>query len=676
MKSRTPALARVAAMALTLIAGPVGASSASPPAASPSPEPARIDAREAASLFGARERIIDASLSPDGTKIALVVPGPKQSTVVQMLDLKTGSAKPVNFANGDPMTLTGCGWASDTRLVCTLYGVSNQNTGGWLAYQRLIAMDADGANPVPLGAREKVQNWAQQSDGYVIDWRDGKSDTVLLTRNYLPSRSDGMRAGGMANGLGVDLLDTRTGKVAHVESANARAGAYLGDGLGTVRIMSLDSVRMGGETRGITEFVYRVAGSRDWRPFSTYSSVSNDGAYPIAVDGTANAAYTLKKTNGRDALYRVALDGSMKEDLVYADPQVDVGGIIRVGRRGRIVGATYSTDVPHTAYFDTDYQKLITSLGRAMPRLPLIRVVDSSADEQVHLIHASSDTDPGRYFLYDAKRKSLTPVGQDRPELSGIALGTVRSITYKAADGTMIPAYLTMPPAGSAKGLPAIVLPHGGPAARDEWGFDWLAQFFVNRGYAVIQPNYRGSAGFGQDWFQENGFKSWKTAIGDVNDAGRWLVSEGIADPARLAIVGWSYGGYAALQANVVDPMLFKAVIAIAPVTDLGMLRGEKVGFTNTTLARNYIGDGPHLVEGSPARHPAKFIAPVLMFHGAKDINVDVAESRMMDKQLRSTGKRSELVVYPAIDHQLRDSDVRVDMLTRADAFLAAALKR
>ena len=638
--------------------------------------PATISAKEAASLFGAREGIIDASLSPDGTKIALVVPGPKQSTVVQVLDLKTSAATPVNFANGDPMTLTGCGWASDTRLVCTLYGISNRNSGGWLAYQRLIAMDADGANPIPLGARERVQDWAQQSDGYVIDWRDGKSDSVLLARSYLPSRSDGMRAGGMANGLGVDLLDTRTGKVEHVESANVRADNYLGDGLGNVRIMSLDSVRMGRETRGISEFFYRIAGSRDWRPFTTYFSVSEEGGYPIAVDGTANVAYTLKKTNGRDALYRVALDGSMKEDLAYADPSVDISGIVRVGRRGRIVGATYSTDLPHTAYFDAGYEKLITSLARAIPTLPRIRVVDSSADEQVHLIQASSDTNPGRYFLYDAKRKSLSPIGQDRPELSGIALGKVRSVTYKAADGTMIPAYLTLPPTGAATGLPAIVLPHGGPAARDEWGFDWLAQFFVNRGYAVIQPNYRGSTGFGQEWFQENGFKSWKVAVGDVNDAGRWLVREGIADPARLAIVGWSYGGYAALQANVVDSMLFKAVVAIAPVTDLGMLRAEKVGFTNTTLALNYIGDGPHLVEGSPARHADRFVAPVLMFHGAKDINVDVAESRMMDKQLRNAGKTSALVVYPSIDHQLRDSDVRIDMLTRAEAFLGTTLKK
>ncbi|MEI9851159.1 MAG: alpha/beta fold hydrolase [Sphingomonas sp.] len=125
-------------------------------------------------------------------------------------------------------------------------------------------------------------------------------------------------------------------------------------------------------------------------------------------------------------------------------------------------------------------------------------------------------------------------------------------------------------------------MPHGGPGARDEWGFDWLAQFFAARGYAVLQPNFRGSAGYGEDWFLENGFKSWRTAIGDVNDGGRWLVGQGIAAPAKLAIVGWSYGGYAALQSAVLDPELFKAIVAIAPVTDLGALKEESRWFTTT----------------------------------------------------------------------------------------------
>jgi dipeptidyl aminopeptidase/acylaminoacyl peptidase len=157
----------------------------------------------------------------------------------------------------------------------------------------------------------------------------------------------------------------------------------------------------------------------------------------------------------------------------------------------------------------------------------------------------------------------------ERPDLADYKLAPVKAITYKAADGTDIPAYLTLPPGSDGKNIPAIVMPHGGPASRDEWGFDWLSQFFAHQGYAVLQPNFRGSSGYGEAWFQKNGYQSWKTAIGDVNDAGRWLSAQGIAAPGKLAIVGWSYGGYAALQSAVLDPDLFKAIVAVAPVTDL-----------------------------------------------------------------------------------------------------------
>jgi dipeptidyl aminopeptidase/acylaminoacyl peptidase len=425
--------------------------------------------------------------------------------------------------------------------------------------------------------------------------------------------------------------------------------------------------------RGERAYLYRTADSKNWKPFGSYFQATETGMRPIGIDSTINAAYVLEKTGGRDALYRVSLDGSMRKELAFAHPQVDVTGVVRVGRRGRIVGARYSTDVPQAEYFDPEFRTMAAGLSKALAPLSLISVIDSSADEKRHLIHAANDIVPGRYYLYDSTKKSLKPLVADRPELAGVKLGSMKPITYKAADGTSVPGYLTLPHGSSGKGLPAIVMPHGGPASRDEWGFDWLVQFFVSNGFAVLQPNYRGSAGFGQQWFQENGFRSWRTAIGDVNDAGRWLVSEGIADPSKLAIVGWSYGGYAALQSNVLDPDLFKAVVAIAPVTDLGMLKSEQGNFVQ--FARDYIGDGAQLVEGSPARNVAGFKAPVLMFHGTSDINVSSKETETMDRALKKAGKSSEAVLYRGIDHQLRDTAVRTDMLTKSAAFLRKSLK-
>jgi dipeptidyl aminopeptidase/acylaminoacyl peptidase len=251
----------------------------------------------------------------------------------------------------------------------------------------------------------------------------------------------------------------------------------------------------------------------------------------------------------------------------------------------------------------------------------------------------------------------------------------MKPMTFAAADGTQIPGYLTLPPGSAGKNLPAIVLPHGGPSARDEWGFDYLVQFFAARGYAVLQPNFRGSSGYGSDWFQHNGFQSWRTAIGDVNDAGRWLVQQGIADPHKLAIVGWSYGGYAALQSQVLDPDLFKAVVAIAPVTDLEQLRQDHRDYTDYNLVSAFIGQGPHVTEGSPAQNVARFHAPVLLFHGDYDQNVAVVHSKLMADRLKGAGKSVQMVEFPDLDHYIDDADKRAQMLAQIDAFLAANLK-
>jgi dipeptidyl aminopeptidase/acylaminoacyl peptidase len=194
-------------------------------------------------------------------------------------------------------------------------------------------------------------------------------------------------------------------------------------------------------------------------------------------------------------------------------------------------------------------------LTKALPGGPRVSFVDASQD----------GTRPAALGRHRRRSRPLLSVRQGRQTPGrghARAAGPgrlqalpVKAVTYKAADGTDIPAYLTLPPGSDGKNIPAIVMPHGGPESRDEWGFDWLAQYFAHQGYAVLQPNFRGSSGYGEAWFQKNGYQSWRTAVGDVNDGGRWLNAQGIAAPGKLAIVGWSYGGYAALQSSVLDPI-------------------------------------------------------------------------------------------------------------------------
>lgn len=651
-----------ASVALFLVSAAGAAGPADPPAA-----------------FGAREAVLDIALSPSGRKVAFVAPGPGRSTLLYTVDVGS-EAEPflTMTADGKPERLSGCGWVSEQRLICTVYMVVDKVVAGQpLGATRLVAVNADGTNVKLLSRRARAYDlYVAFGGGEVIDWQPGAEGSVLMGRQYVPEGRSGTNMVDKREGYGVDRLDTTDLKSRTVEPAKQHASDYISDGRGNIRIMAVTDVTGAtGYNSGKINHYYRTKSSRDWKSLGTFNGQTAEGFYPVAVDPDLDVAYGLKKgPGGRWALYSIALDGSKKESLVFAHPQVDVDSTVRIGRARRVVGATYAMEKREAVYFDPALAALGKSLSKALPGLPLIRFVDSSSDESKLLLWAGSDTDAGRYYLYDKAAKQLGELMLSRPPLESVKLATVKPVRYKASDGTEVPAYLTLPPGSSGKNLPALVMPHGGPSSRDEWGFDWLAQFFANRGYAVLQPNYRGSAGYGDAWYQKNGFQSWRTAIGDVNDAGRWLVSQGVADPARLAIVGWSYGGYAALQSGVVDPGLFKAIVAVAPVTDLSTLVKDSEEFTNYQLVRSFVGTGPHLREGSPAQNAGKIKAPVLLFHGDMDLNVGIGQSRMMQDRLKGAGGKTELVVYNGLDHQLEDSMARADMLRRSDAFLRSAL--
>jgi len=627
-----------------------------------------------AAAFGARPLIQSGSLSPDGTHIAFIAPGEGKTSTAVVVDVLKGEQTAIMSSDGSPFKIQSCGWSGAARLLCSLYGITVFDAQR-LSYTRLLGVDADGSHQVTLGRRTNDRSLGiNQYDGAVVDWLSGTDGIVLMARNFVPENNTGRLVQASGNGLGVERVDTKTGIGHVVEAPQINASAYYSDGAGVVRMVQFEGGRDAGVLTGSTSYSYRTPGSRAWTPFSRVAA-DGPGLRPLAIDGAANVAYALDKKDGKEALYRVALDGTMTSELVYADPKVDVDSVVAVGRRGRVIGFTYVTDQRNVVYFDPDYQKLAAQLSKALPNLPLVDFSDTSADEQKVIVHAESPTDPGHFYLLDRTTHKMVEITAERPALNGYTFGKVKAISYPAADGTSIPAYLTLPPGSDGKNLPALVMPHGGPASRDSGGFDYLAQFFAQRGFAVIQPEFRGSTGYGDAFYNKNGFHSWRTAIGDVTDAGRWLIKQGIADPSKLAIFGWSYGGYAALQSNVLDPHLFKAVVAVAPVTDLDMLKAEWRGFTNYEVVQRQVGDEQTAIDASPLRHVAGFEAPVLMFHGDNDLNVGIGESRAMDAALRRAGKQSRLVVYPALDHYLEDNTARADMLAQSDAFLRAQLK-
>ena len=625
--------------------------------------------------FGARQSVSDLRLSPDGQRVSYIAPTDGQGSVVYTLSLDKGARPRAALrAAGKPDRLTYCNWVSNERLACEVYALVKDPTYGFLSFSRLVAVNADGSNVQVLSRRDsQYSRGLQLGGGEIIDSLPEQDGAVLMTRVYVPDDRIGTRFGSSTKGLGVDWVDTRDLTVKQVERPREDATEYITDGHGTIRIVGLRQKVRESQDNGIIDYLYHPPGSREWRKLSDYNYTDRTGFNPHAVDPDLNVAYGFKQKDGRQALYSVTLDDSLREQLVYANPEVDVDELIEIGRHRHVVGASYATDTRKPVFFAPQIQQLLASFQKALPN-QLLRIVDASGDENRMLLFAGSDADPGVYYIFDRKAHQLQTFLVVRAALEGVKLATMKSIRYPSVDGVMVPGYLTLPPgAESAGGLPAIVMPHGGPSARDEWGFDWLSQFFASRGFAVLQPNFRGSSGYGDAWLRDQGFKSWQLAIGDVLSAGRWLVSQGVADPAKLGIVGWSYGGYAALQSAVVDPSVFKAVVAIAPVTDLAAFKEQYRHWSNFELESAFIGQGAHIHEGSPAEHADKIKVPVLLFHGGFDRNVHIEQSKRMCERLRAAGGKCELVTWEDLDHYLDDSSARTQMLRKSDEFLRVA---
>lgn len=282
----------------------------------------------------------------------------------------------------------------------------------------------------------------------------------------------------------------------------------------------------------------------------------------------------------------------------------------------------------------------------------------------------------GAYLLFDLTGNQLTMVSARYPTIDLASTGEQKYITYAARDGMQIDAYLTVPRTGG-KNLPAIILPHGGPQARDDGGFDWLSQFFASRGYVVLQPQYRGSDGFGLK-FALAGRKQWGLKMqDDLSDGVKYLTSSGIADPAKVCIMGWSYGGYAAMAGATLTPELYKCAIAGAGVSDLEdmLIWSGKYGGGSLRYWRLHIGD-PNadksaIVRASPAKHAAKVTGPMLLIHGELDNVVPIRQSQIMADALKAAGKPYEFVRLADENHNITFASTRIKTLQAMDAFLA-----
>jgi dipeptidyl aminopeptidase/acylaminoacyl peptidase len=658
--------------------------------------------------FARRPQMHGVTISADGRYIAFLS-GSNDDTVLMTFDRnQSGSAfRRVTASEPGKFDLGWCRWANDKRLLCGLYGNIRGSKFAELPFKRMFAVDADGTALKTLEQSRDIANtFVAKTSVRNFSMAEGGGATAINKGNnpqhyadwHLSDNGGFGRPGGLAAYLAperqdefidltpddddtvlVQLDDNRNSypTVFQLNIYTGNSGVRLEENPPIRRFVTdgRGNPRLGWGTQDLKTFYYaRLEGDRDWRKLGATQALSASiQLRPIAMTAEANTAYAIGPFEGRDALWTIDLADKREPQMLFKHPLVDVGEPILQTNR-RLLGLRYDVERPYVWYADEYQRQLIERLERQFPGRAH-EIADSSEDKKMLVIQVSSDVDLGTYYLFDTVNVKLQKLGAAYPELDQSTLGTMTNITYKASDGTEIPGYLTVPTGAQRKNLPLVVMPHDGPAARDSWKFSFLRTFLANRGYAVLQMNYRGSSGFGQKW-QLDGQQDWGGVVySDIQDATRWAVGEGIADPKRICIMGWGFGGYEALLGAARNGDAYRCAVSIAGITDLDMYEDHGAMSGEKDYRRALIGtDREKVKRNSPVENAAQIGIPVLLVHGDRDWQVQVDHAGAMAKALKKQKKPVEEVIIKGAGHELERKSDRVTLLKAVEEFLAKHL--
>jgi dipeptidyl aminopeptidase/acylaminoacyl peptidase len=468
-------------------------------------------------------------------------------------------------------------------------------------------------------------------------------------------------------------LDLKTGKITSLTKNPGNVDGWVLDRANVARI--------GFASSGLDQAIlYRDRDGDPWRTLAVFK----DGEprwWPLQFDADNRTLY-VKSNLGRKtyAIYRYDTATHQLGDLVRADDKYDVTDVIWSEARQRIVGVSYEADKPVVHWLDESFERRQKIIDEALAST-VNRQLEATDDGSKIVVFARSDREPGVYYLFDEARRKIEELAVVRPNLDPEKMSPMRPVAYRARDGLLIHGYLTLPLGRDPKKLPLIVNPHGGPfGIRDTWGFNSEVQFLANRGYAVLQPNYRGSGGYG-DEFERLGYRQWgRTMQDDLTDGVKWLEQEGVADPERVAIVGASYGGYAAMAGLTFTPELYCAAVNYVGVTDLMLLtKQRRVTDAHKLWTRTRIGDAfddaDELRARSPVFHVPQIRAPVLLAYGRTDPRVTREHGDDLRAALSRHGKDFVFVLEDDEGHGFRLEEKSIAFFTRVDAFLKKHLQ-
>jgi dipeptidyl aminopeptidase/acylaminoacyl peptidase len=571
-----------------------------------------------AAAFATPPRMSNVRLSFDGKSVAWLDLGAAPEQIIAF-DLVNGKDRRAFNLPAD-FKLRDLEWADNDTLIytasTTLQG--RRDTRVKFEFARIFSADLTNGKTQMFLADDMAFQYV--TGATLLATHTSKPKTAILyTLGY-------SRISGWA--ITVYEVDTLTGRGNKVDQGAQHADQWVVDPDGA----SMARSEWDQEQGAFSIFAKRGSGWAKIYSRHDGNRLSLDG---LTADRKAIVCVGLDK-DGRSKLLGIPLDGS-EPRVLFEDKGAGVANVILDRLDARPIAVTLDGPEAALTYIDPASLQRLKALTGIFPGAT-IDILGQSKDSSMVLAETYGPESPPKYFVIDFATHKARLLGEAYPALAGAKLGKVSAITYKARDGTDIPAYLTTP-AGAPDGaaLPMVVIPHGGPEARDYFTFDYLAQFIASRGYLVLQPQFRGSTGFGEE-FRKVGIHEWGGLMqDDVTDGVKAMIDQHLADPQRVCILGWSYGGYAALAGAAFTPELYKCAISINGVFDLPMMIAyeEKLaGERSSTVAywREHMGSprDPRLAEKSPSRHAAGITAHVLLIQSADDTVVPAEQSDMM----------------------------------------------
>jgi len=625
--------------------------------------------------FFERPAFNGAQLSPDGRSVAARSNAPGQRAFLVVVDLETNKGKVV--ASYSDVDIGEFQWVNSERL---LFDVNDNKVAVGDAEHApgLFAVNRDGSQLVQLAERGHASLRSGVAERRLLPWHTymlpqrGAQDSEYVYVTNMVLKTDYRRAR-----IGLLRLNTLTGQAQEITRPRQDVTDWMLDHKGQPRIAF-------GNEENTATIHYLDPAADEWRKLTSYKLYGDDEAQltPLAFGPDGKLYVSVRSNKDTSAVHTFDIaTGKLNPEPLVSTAGYDFDGTILTSRE-KVLGMRFTTDAESVEWFDPAMKAVQETVDKLLPAtINLVAPPPQHAKTPWLLVRAYSDTIPSTYYLFNRDTKLLNKVGETHPGIDPTQMGRQQAVNYKARDGLNIPALLTLPPGGKRSSTPLVVLVHGGPWVRGStWGWNPESQFLASRGYAVLEPSFRGTTGFGAAHYKA-AFKQWGLAMqNDLADGVRWAVQQGYADPKRVCIAGASYGGYATLMGLVNDPDLYRCGVNWVGVTDINLMYGsanhasdmsdEWKRYGMPERIGDQVKDAAQLKATSPIEQAARIRQPLLLAYGGADVRVPIDHGTKFYAVVKRTNPNVEWVEYAGEGHGFQLPKNNIDFWRRVEKFL------